>query len=282
MSSRKIAKIYKCGNTTIDRKIKEFGFPTRTLAGAHIFTHRANFSGNLKEKAYLIGFRIGDLRVRKVYKNSETIHIDCGSTKPEQIALIKRLFKKYGKIWISKPNKFNKVQIECNVNKSFKFLLKKFDVFPSWTLKTRALFFSILAGFSDAEGCFFVSKRNGQSHFSIGNYNKNILIQIQNYLTKLNFKSGLYLGPKKGFRGKDGYVHNGDYWIFRIGKKADLYRFIIAIRPHLRHKDKIHEANSVLKNIQARNRRYGYIGMEMLNFGHGQKTLLPNHNFAIR
>lgn len=282
MSSRKIAKIYKCAYSTVDRKIRQFGFPIQTLAAAHIFTHRANFSGNLKEKAYLIGFRIGDLRVRKIYKNSETIHIDCGSTKPEQIALIKKLFKKYGKIWISKPNKLNKTQIECCVNTSFDFLLKRFDLFPSWTLKTKRLFFSILAGFSDAEGCFSVSKNNDQSYFSIGNYNKNILMQIQGHLSNLGYKIRLSPGVKKGYRGKDGYVHNGDYWVLQINKKVDLYRFVMAIKPYLRHKDKIHEANKVIQNILYRNRRYGYIGMEMLNFGHGQKIPLVNHNFALR
>lgn len=281
MSSRKIAKIYNCAYSTIDTKIRKYGFPIKTLAAAHIFSRRADFSNNIEEKAYLIGFRIGDLRVRKIYKNSETIHIDCGSTKPKQIILIEKLFKKYGKIWKSKPNKLNKVQIECYVNTTFKFLLKRFDQFPNWTFRTKGVFFSILAGFSDAEGCFFVSKDQKHSCFSIGNYNRNILIQIQKYLTRLGFKSGLYLGLKKGFCGEDGYVHNGDYWVFRIDKKADLYRFIITIRPYLRHKDKINEAGKVLQNIQYRNRRYGYIGMEVLNFGHGQKTLLSNHNLAI-
>jgi hypothetical protein len=52
---------------------------------------------------YLVGFALGDLRVRKIYQNSETIKVDCGSTKIEQINLIKNLFKKYGHVWISKP-----------------------------------------------------------------------------------------------------------------------------------------------------------------------------------
>lgn len=281
MSSRKIAKIYKCGNTTIDRKIKEFGFPTRTLADAHIFTHRADFSENINEKAYLIGFRIGDLRVRKPYKNSETIHIDCASTKPEQISLIKRLFKKYGKIWISRPNKLNKVQIECSVNRSFDFLLEKYNLFPMWVFKSKKLFLSILAGFSDAEGCFFVLKNGKRSNFSIGNYNKGILVQIQNFLSKLDFKANMFLGVRKGYQGKDGYIYNGDYWILRIDRKLDLYRFVNTIRPYLRHKDKIREASKVLNNLVARNKKYGYRGMEMLNFGHAQKIPVSNHDLAI-
>lgn len=75
LSSRKIAKIYGCAYSTIDYKIREYGFPVKTLATAHITTLRKNFDGNKTDKAYLIGFATRDLRARKVYPNSETIHI---------------------------------------------------------------------------------------------------------------------------------------------------------------------------------------------------------------
>src|SRR5688572_5396358 len=152
MSSRKVAKIYKCAYSYIDTRIKLLNIPRRTLSSSHIVSKRVDFSGNLCEKAYLIGFRIGDLRVRKMYKNSETILIDCGSTKPEQIKLIKKLFSKYGRIWISKPKQDNRVQIECGLNNSFSFLLNKPNRFPEWTLQKKDLAISIIAGFIDAEG----------------------------------------------------------------------------------------------------------------------------------
>jgi len=270
MSSRKIAKIYKCAYSTIDRKIREFGFPIKTLAAAHIFSHRADFSGNLKEKAYLIGFSIGDLRVRKVYKNSETIHADCASTKPEQIFLIKSLFKKYGKIWISKPSKTNKIQIECSLNDSFAFLLKKHKRFPIWTMKKKPLFLSILAGFIDAEGCFFVPQDKSCATFSLGNYNRPLLKQINKMLQKKNFHTRLFKGVKKGYTGKDGYSHNQDYWILTIARKLDVYKFAGEIIPFLKHKDRILCAKKVLKNIDYRNKKFGFKGKGVLNFTHDQ------------
>lgn len=263
LSSRKIAKIYHCAYSTIDARIKKFGLPIKTLSAAHIKTHRAPFSENLKEKAYLIGFSIGDLRVRKAYKNSETISIDCGSTKPRQISLIKSLFSPYGRVWISKPSKSGKTQIECGVNETFSFLLKKYDKFPTWALKKRILTLPLLAGFVDAEGSFFLFKvKHGRSSaFSIGNYNKDLLEQIQEQLEKLNIKSRLFMGTKKGYRGKDGYFRNNDYWILTINRKSDLYRFTNLIEPYLKHKNKIQDARRVINNINERNRRYGYIGM---------------------
>lgn len=260
MSSRKIAKIYKCAYSYIDSRIKQLKIPRRNLSTSHITTKRNDFSGDLKEKSYLIGFRIGDLRVRKMYKNSETILVDCASTKPKQIKLIKNLFKKYGRVWISKPKQNNKVQIECGLNNSFTFLLEKFDTFPEWTLKNQNLSLSILAGFIEAEGSFYVGKDN-QGGFSVGNYNKAILTQTSNLLNKNGLRSRLFLGVKKGYTGRDGYVHSADYWILSISRKKDLYNFIKKILPFLRHEDKIKSANKVLKNITERNIKYGFIGM---------------------
>lgn len=268
MSSRKIAKIYKCAYSTIDRKIREFGFPIQTLAAAHIFTHRANFSGSIEEKAYLIGFSIGDLRVRKIYKNSETIHIDCGSTKPEQISLIKRLFKKYGKVWISKPKTNGKIQIEVSVNQSFSFLLPKYSLFPIWAMKRQKIFLNILAGFIDAEGCFFLSKDKSRATFSLGNYNRLLLEQINLKLKGDGFSTRLFLGVKKGYRGKDGYAHRQDYWILSIQRKSDIYRFANLVMPFLKHNDRIRCAKKVLKNIDYRNKKFGFKGKGMLNFTH--------------
>jgi len=261
LSSRKIAKIYNCAYSTIDTKIKKLGLPTRTLASAHITTKRANFLGDLKEKAYLLGFRIGDLRVRKMYKNSETILVDCGSTKPEQIKLIERLFKKYGRVWISKPGSSGKTQIECGVNNSFSFLLRRYKKFPKSLLKNKEVFLYLLAGFIDAEGSFFVYHNNKICAFSLGNYNLEILRQIKQWLDKSKFKNRLFKSYLKGYRDTQGYVRNSDYWILSITKKLDLYRFTNMIRSFLKHKGKIRDATRVIRNIDERNVKYGYIGM---------------------
>lgn len=257
-SSRKIAKIFGCAYSTIDSKIRKYGFPIKTLAASHIKSFRAPFSGNLTEKAYLIGFRIGDLRVRKFYKNSETLKIDCGSTRYDQIEHIESLFKPYGKIWISKPTKTNKIQIECAVDFSFDFLLEKYSVFPDFITNRRVLFMSALAGFIDAEGYFGVSGNNKRAVFSLGNYNLPLLKQISSYLSFIRHR--LVLGVKKGYKGKDGYVHRSDYWMLVISRKWDLFKFVKFIRPCLLYSRKIADAGRVLVNIRERNYKFGKIG----------------------
>lgn len=261
LSSRKIAKIFNCAYSYVDTKIRKLGLPIKTLAAAHITTKRSSFSENLNEKAYLIGFKIGDLRVRKVYKNSETILVDCGSTKSEQIRLIETLFEKYGRVWISKPKSDNKVQIECGLNESFSFLLKKYSKFPAWVLDSEEIKLSAIAGFIDAEGSFYLVGDSLSSGFAIGNYNQTILKQIMGWIRNYGFKVRYFKGVKKGYTGKDGYKHNNDYWILSIGAKRDLFLFTKKILPYLKHKDRIKCAKLVLRNITERNRKYGFIGM---------------------
>lgn len=255
-SSRRIAKIYGCAYSTIDRKIKKSNVTIRNRAVAHIKTNRISFSGDLTEKAYLIGLRIGDLRVRKRYKNSETISIDCASTKSDQINLVKSLFSKYGNVWISKPRQSGKIQIECGVDKSFSFLLKNLNSIPSWVLRKKRLFLSFLAGFSDAEGSFFITKRDNSAIFSLGNYNKILLGQIREKLVSLKIGGRLFRSVKKGYKGKDGYYHRQDYWILSISRKLDLHRLIKLLIPYLKHPKRILGAKIALSNIKVRNNFY--------------------------
>lgn len=258
LSSRKIAKIFNCAYSTVDRYIHKYDFPIRNLSVAHITTFRAPFSGNLADKAYLIGLRIGDLRARKFYKNSTTILVDCASTRLDMVEHVVKLFKPYGRIWIGKPTKLNKVQVECSLNESFSFLLPKHTAFPNWTICNKHLFLSILAGFIDAEGSFFISA-SGQTFFSLGNYNTVILKQISRLLRELEIHHRLFLGTKVGHVSTEGYIQNGDYWTLQINRKYDLYCFAKIIFPYLRYSRKIADVGKVFFNIEARNLRYGFV-----------------------
>jgi len=131
LSTWKIEKKLKISRSTIHRKLKEYKIPIRDLATANMKYEKLNFSEDLIEKAYLIGFRIGDLRVRKKYPNSRTIYVGCGSTILEQIYLLEELFNKYGRVW--KKEKNGKINFEAFLNGSFDFLLSKEA--PEWIFK---------------------------------------------------------------------------------------------------------------------------------------------------
>lgn len=256
LSTWKIAKILGCARSTVYAKAILFKIPVRTRAESHVIYPRKEFSGNLVEKAYLIGFRVGDLRVRKFYKNSETIKIDCGSTKQEQIDLINSLFSSYGRVWISKPNQRGVIQIESFLNTSFSFLLPKDPA--KWIFRRKKYFFGFLAGFTDAEGSIFISRKQKQAIYALGNYNLPLLKTIKFYLNKYNMKTHeLKCSKRQGLLASHGYRYNHDYWTLTISRKTDLIRLFNLIGPNLKHKNKIEQIKKAIENIEERNRLYG-------------------------
>jgi len=253
LSTWEIEKKYGYCRGTIHRKLKEFRIKTRDRADSHIIYKRTNFSENLIEKAYLIGFRLGDLGVRKIYPNSKTICVASGSTIKEQIDLIKGLFERYGKVWIQKT-KDNKINIQTNLNESFSFLLSK--EFPKWVSNNKETFFSFLAGFSDAEGC--ISKSNKLDYYSLSVCDDSILNIIKNNLNKFGIKcKKLYFNKRKGKQTFEKYKFNHDYWSLRIYDKNNLLKLLTELKPYTKHKNKVKALNIAIDSINMRNKKYG-------------------------
>jgi len=249
LSTWQIEKKLGISRGTIYRKLKEFDISTRDRAISHIIYPRKNFSGDPTEKAYLTGFRIGDLGVRKIYPNSRTICVASGSTMKEQIDLIKNLFEKYGKIWV-KRTKSNKINIYVNLNESFDFLLSK--DFPEWIEKNKQFFFSFLAGFSDAEGS--ISKNNKIDYYSLGNYNNKLLFKIYRNLNNFGIKCKKPTHDnRKGKANSQGYKYRSNYWSIRIYSKKDLLSLLLELKPYIKHKNKVKALNTAVLNIQLRN-----------------------------
>ena len=253
LSGRKIAKIYGCAYSTIDRKIRSYGFRIRNRAESHIIYPRKDFNGSSIDKAYIIGFSIGDLRVRKIWRGSETIHVDCGSTKEEQINLINKLFSSYGHVWISKPNKYRKRQIEVSLNLSFNFLL---DKNINWIFNSKKYFAAFLAGFVDAEGSFSIYRNNAT--FQVGNYNEELLSKIHKKLSELGIiYNKLYKDKRKGSLNNEGYIYNQNYYHLSTSRKTSILEIIKLLKPYLKHEKRIRDMKSAESNILERNFKYG-------------------------
>jgi len=250
LSTWRIQKRYGYPRGTVYRKLKEFGLVTRNASASHIRTPRKDFSGAKEQKAYLIGFARGDLRVRE---RGETVYLACGSTKPMQIELIKKLFGPYGNVWIGKPKK-RRVNIEAAVNKSFSFLLGK-DI-PQFVYSSQN-FFPFLAGFTDAEGSIFIP-RSGRATYSLGNYNHNLLFNIRQQLLKREIVCTSLIENKIKHRiEKDGYGHKENYWYFTVGRKVSLVRLFDELSGFIKHADKLDAIQKARENIKMRDLLYG-------------------------
>src|SRR3989344_3914334 len=221
LSAQKIANLYNCNEETIRLKLHKFGIPVRSRFDANTIFPRCHFSGNLVEKSYLIGFRLGDLWVGLIRKNSQTIVVRSPNLKIEQMELIKNLFINYGRVKVNDKDIRGAFKIRCHVDMTFDFLLPKKDEIPDWVYSDDRYFIAFLAGYVDAEGHMGVRK-DQTSHLVLSSYDKKILHQIYYGLNRMGI---ICLKPKmnraKGY--KDSYgVRNGDRWGTGVYRKKSL------------------------------------------------------------
>ncbi len=244
LSCSKIGKMFDCDKVTIFKKLKKFNLNKKNLSQANTKYSKKKFDGDNKLKAYMIGFRLGDLNVKAINENS-TIFVKSSTTKEEQYNLIKEVYGKYGHFKF----KFNNdvYGMYCNLDKSFSFLLPKKDDIESWILEKNCYFFAFLGGYADAEGNFGVYQN--RARFRLGTYDKNILMQIKDRLNSLGIITRLNL-EGKAVKGKN----NQDFYRLSVNEKESLLRLIKFIRLYIKHKKRCEDMILVERNILERNK----------------------------
>jgi hypothetical protein len=148
LSLAKIGQRLGVGETTIHDRLKKCGVDRRDLSEATIRYPRQDFSGNLLEKAYLIGFRLGDLWVGPANNGpfSTSISVACASSRQEQVTLFETLFSPYGHVAVTPGRKgfITQYSLQCCLNQTFDFLLPKQDCIPQWILREDEFFTTFL------------------------------------------------------------------------------------------------------------------------------------------
>jgi len=252
-SSRKIADAFNCNYGTVLNRLHEHNIKIRDVSEAHIIYPKNDFSGNLVEKAYMIGFRLGDLYVGKFEENGKIMAIMCASTKIEQIKLINELFKKYGYVRINPPDKKGIIKICVNLNESFNFLLEKCDDIKNWVMTNDMYFLAFFAGYTDAEGCIFTNKK-GISSFRLRSYDKNILKRSVEKLENLGISDIDFGLEKRKKKSKE--------WRLGIYSKKSLLKLFILIEKLILHEKRKNDLKIAKKSILKRNRKYGNLRMK--------------------
>lgn len=271
LSAYKIAEIYNCSPSAVSHKLRKFGIPRRTDVEGIILTNdercrkiakavsrypKKDFNASDAEKAYLIGFSVGDMNVRKK-QYGETVYVASCTTKRAQVALMKRLFKQFGHIHVNTSKKRTKngsidsYHFVAYLNSSFDFLLDKKDRVERWVLKNDECFLSFLAGYIDAEGSFGVY--NGFGEFSLGSYDKGILGQIHQRLKVFGvYADSPRIMVKGGYIDKRGVRTFQDLWSVRIRRKDELHKFVNLIEPYMKHSKRKRDLRKVKKNVVLR------------------------------
>ena len=252
LSSYQISKKLDCSQSLVMKKLKLLNINTRTIQEGKALTppkyKRINFNGPLEEKAYLVGFRLGDLYVSKTHPNSPTVRVSSNSTKNEQIVLIRELFSSYGYVKEIGPDKNGATNTRSYLNNTFNFLIPKYKNIPGWILKSKKYSIAFLAGYIDAEGTFAISNKN-QPLFSIKSQDKDIMSDIQKYiLPKINIQTRLQFVRAEGSI-MLGIRSNKDVFGIFVYNRKDLLSMLKALLPYLKHKKRKGDALKVFNLI---------------------------------
>lgn len=253
-SPEKIARRYKCTSVTIRHRLIEAGIPLKSKSRAHTRYARHDFSGSATEKAYMLGFRYGDLNVYQPPGSSETIVVRCHTTHRDQESVFTRIFSRYGAITSSR-NDYS-VHLNCYVNRSFVFLLDKYNrLVAEWLHCREERMWAFVAGYTDAEGNFLINQ--GRGRFKIDSYDFSILSDVHGFLSERGVRSTFRMIAREGER-KYGTTWNRDLWRLNVNQAASLEVFIRNILPFLLHRKRIKDARAAARNIVNR-RAYGTI-----------------------
>lgn len=246
-----IGKKFGCSFKTITNRLVEYKIPLKDPAFARMRYSKKDFDGSLAEKAYMVGFRIGDLNVYKKSPNSKTIVVRCHTTQEQQLIIINSLFKKFGRV----TNSFNSghYHTNCFLNDSFGFLISKDFLSWKWirNCDNKNTAFGFIAGYTDAEGNFILNQN--RARFKIDSYDFEVLNWFSLWLAKNGIYNKFRCIYKKGesVRGYN-YSFKKDLWRLNINEMSSLRSFILNILPFLRHATRIQDAKVCLKNIYDR------------------------------
>lgn len=254
LSPAKIGIRYGCDAVTVRTRIKEAGIPLKTKSAAQSKYAKKNFCGNDHAKAYMLGFRYGDLNVYQPHGLSETVVVRCHTTHEVQRQLFKKVFGKYGHITVSRNSR--SMHLNCYLNESFNFLLGKYhQSVREWLSRDDSLFWAFSAGYTDAEGNFGLNQDKGR--FKIDAYDYAILLDMHKLLLRYGIRSKFRVIARKG-ENDYGWVWKQDVWRLSVNEASSLEKLIKFLSPYLIHKKRIADARGVLKNVVQR-RRHGTI-----------------------
>lgn len=249
ISPKKIGEIFGCSFATIRNRLKEFGIPLKDPAFARQRSKRKDFNQDQALKAYMVGFRIGDLNVYRVSEKSQTIVVRCHTTQNDQVYILKSLFDKFGRVTVSFKN--GHYHVNCFLNNSFSFLFPKDDNAWKWIKDASdPVAKNFIAGYTDAEGNFILNQN--RARFKIDSYDGKILKCISSWLYSKEINNRFRRIYKMSDVWNGRYPLNKDLWRLNINDMSSLDKFIRIISPLIRHKKRLQDMLICRNNIRIR------------------------------
>lgn len=251
-SKYKIAEIYNCTCGTVLNRMREYGMESIPRSIIQSTYKKSDFLGDKCEKAYIIGFRLGDLNVYQTASHSEVIVVRCHTTCIDQVDVMKKMFGKYGNV-SRREGKDRSFAVNCFLNRSFDFLLKKKDGVDKWITENEEFSNYFAAGYIDAEANIGVY--DGKARFKIDTYDKNIIFWFYRWFLKnnINCPEPKMIGKKNHIYDKvKNYKYNKDLWRVRVNEQKSLGILFEILLPILKHKKRKRDLIKCAKNLDER------------------------------
>jgi hypothetical protein len=253
LTIRQIARQTSLSRRSVRQGLLELG-PLRT-ARKNRNSWSGNFSGDERERAYLMGLRAGDINVFR--QSSEVIVARVSTTHQAMLELFQQAFAPYGACTIEPRKVFltgYDWQIRVRLNDSFEFLINHSLEIPTEGL----LLYEFLAGLSDSDGCWclFEDKRKSACAFVISSEDLPLLEKLKNALEKECFHAYLYRDRTKGttkiMRGvsETKEIHlTKDLWRLDIHRREEVRALARKLLPLSHHREKIQKMCLILDEI---------------------------------
>lgn len=255
LSVKQIALKLKRSKGGIERKIRHYEIKTRGSDSRKHWKYKKNpFDGPLEEKAYMVGFRLGDLNVSRT---NQVVVVRCSTSREAQAKLFESLFSSYGGVNSSLARR-GTIEQYAFLDRSFDFLLPKQDLIEPWIVDCPRCFLAFFAGYFDAEGSVTIYNRGDRSRFSgfeIQSYDRQVILQSWKKLCLLGVGCPKpTMARPAGYINKNGIRNNGDTWRLSIFSKKGVWQLLHWFKYLMKHGDKLRRLKAVEKNIIQRNK----------------------------
>lgn len=249
LALRTVATRLGISEPTVRNRFKSHGLILREHGSWAIKYAKNDFDGSEQDRAYILGFRVGDLNVYTTSKTSKVIIARTNSTHNHQIQLMRSLFGKYGGVTVC--GKGISKNVNCYLNRSFSFLhiAKPYQV-DTWIKAKTQNSLAFMAGYIDAEGNFILNQ--GKARFKIDSYDEDILFWMHEWFLRKGIRSKLRLLGKQGSARYGGGVWNNNLWRLNVNEANSLSNLCKLVSPFLRHKKRIDDVNKCEENIMHR------------------------------
>jgi hypothetical protein len=248
LSIRQISSAIGMSYEGTRQRLREIG-PIRSSSEGRMKYRRRPFTGNERERAYLLGLRAGDINAWR--KSRNTVEVRVSTTHPAMSRLFSKAFERYGHLMLSAepaylPGHF-RWQSRAHLDTSFEFLVTK----PRQVPDENEGFFPFLGGYSDSESSWVAYPQRGRIRISwvVETYDGHLIRQISSRLKANGFHPLLYrTEEQERFGSKNQRPSHGKRFKFRLAlsRTDEVVTLAERLMPFSMHAEKIARMRLIL------------------------------------